>query len=96
MIADENQRLSARQVDSYLFIKKMQCDHKLIPVDGVTISQEKIEYSLYGGIFKTAINAVSAGKILGNVNLAARHELKKCRKLPETGLKIYETIGNWN
>jgi Polyketide cyclase / dehydrase and lipid transport len=77
LIAQENQRLSARQVGPYLFIKSMQYDHKLIPVQGGTLSQEKIEYSLYGGIFKPLLNALLAGRMLRGVNLSAHHELKK-------------------
>ena len=76
-LAKENERLSARQVGAYLFIKKMQYDHRLIPVEGGTLSREKIEYSLSGGIFKPLLNTLIAARMLRGVNLAAHHELKK-------------------
>ncbi len=77
LAAKENERLSARQVGAYLFIKKMQYDHRLIPVEGGTLSREKIEYSLSGGIFKPLLNTLIAARMLRGVNLAAHHELKK-------------------
>jgi Polyketide cyclase / dehydrase and lipid transport len=77
LVAEENQRLSACQVGSYLFIKKMRYDHRLIPVEGGTLSREKVEYSLSGGMFKPLLNALIATRMLTKVNIAAHHELKK-------------------
>ncbi len=77
LVVEEGRRLSAKQIGRYKIIEKMKYDHRLIPTEGGTLSQEKVEYTLSFGFFGKILNFLFVGLILKKLNLLAHQKLKE-------------------
>jgi polyketide cyclase/dehydrase/lipid transport protein len=72
-----DRRLSAEMMDRYWFLTGMRYDHRLVPVEGGTLSVEKIGYGVAGGWWAKLIDAVLAGPMLRKTNISAHLKLKQ-------------------
>lgn len=74
---EKNRRMSGELIGKHPLLRRLRYDHRLIEVEGGTISTEKVEYSLRFGLLGKLLNFLYGKNMLKKILLQAHQRLKE-------------------